>query len=363
MSSNERARIHVGVLFGGPSDEYEVSCNSAASVVHHLDRNRFAVTPIRISKAGAWIVGNDAASNGGADAGALLRSTPDEGAGAGPGLGAAIAALERLDVVFPVLHGPYGEDGTVQALCELIGVPYVGSGVFSSAAGIDKQQTKRLLAAEGMAVAKGIVVEDDGAAIDRAALEALGLPCFVKPARSGSSVGVSKVNDWAGLDAALELARRSGPKIMIEEAVPGREVDVAVVEYPDGRVVAGPPLEILLPGSTAFFDYDAKYNDKSVVFKIPAELDPPVAALLSEQAIQAFRILGCNGLLRVDFFLRPEGGRLVPVINEVNTMPGLTAMSQVPRMMQAAGVSYPDFLATLIDTARATVRPISIAKR
>jgi D-alanine-D-alanine ligase len=354
-SGNGKERRHVAVLFGGPSDEYEVSCHSAANVVRSLDRDRFIVTPVRITKAGVWIIGEEAGSSHNLDVDGLLYLTRDalldQASPAGASLAAAITALAETDVVFPVLHGPCGEDGTVQALLELIGVPYVGNGIFASAAGMDKQQTKRLLAAEGLAVADGVVLDHGDAVVDEPARARLGLPVFVKPARSGSSFGVTKVNRWADLDAAVELARRSDTKVLVEQAVPGREVDVAVLQHPDGTVAAGPPLEIVLPQSVEFFDYGAKYKDASITFKIPAELDPPVAALLRELAVRVFRILDCKGMLRVDFFLRPEGDAVVPVVNEVNTMPGLTAMSQYPQIWKVAGIDYPDLLSKLIDTA------------
>jgi D-alanine-D-alanine ligase len=361
MSVHENSRCHVAVLFGGTSDEYEVSCNSAANVVGALNRDRFIVTPIRITRAGLWIIGEQAASDHRVDVDSLLYLTRDalldHAPAVGTSLAAAVAALMGVDVVFPVLHGPYGEDGTVQGLLELIGVPYVGSGVFASAAGMDKQQTKRLLAAEGLTVAEGVVLDQKDATVDECTRARLGLPVFVKPARSGSSVGVTKVNRWADLDAALELARHSDTKVLVEQAVRGREVDVAVLQCADGTITAGPPLEILLPESVEFFNYGAKYKNSSVVFKIPAELDPQVTVLLRELAIHVFQILDCKGMLRVDFFLRVEGDRVVPVVNEVNTMPGLTAMSQYPQIWKAAGIDYPDLLAMLIDMALTTGQP------
>ncbi|WP_210191851.1 D-alanine--D-alanine ligase family protein [Rhodomicrobium sp. R_RK_3] len=353
----------MAVLFGGPSDEYLVSCNSAANVVRFLDKKRFAVTPIRVTEGCMWIVGEEASLDCTIDLDALLHMTREmliEGApSVQTSIARAIAALGEFDVVFPVLHGPYGEDGTVQALLELIGLPYVGNGLLASAAGMDKQQTKRLLAAEGMAVADGVVLEGDEAILDEPTRAHLGLPVFVKPARSGSSFGVSKVRRWADLDAALALARRSDSKVLVEAAVPGREVDVAVLQYPDGTLRAGPPLEILLPDANQFFDYAAKYENSSVDFKIPADLGPEIAALLQEEALRVFGILGCSGLLRVDFFLRPKGNGVQPVVNEVNTLPGLSAVSQYPQIWKAAGIDYPDLLALLIDTGLATNRQFS----
>jgi D-alanine-D-alanine ligase len=228
MSVNENAQQHVAVLFGGPSDEYEVSCHSAANVVRALNRDRFIVTPIRITRNGVWIVGEEARLGEGADfdVGRLLHLTRDalstQASSAGTSVAAAVASLAQADVVFPVLHGRYGEDGTVQALLELVGVRYVGNGLFASAAGMDKQQTKRLLAAEGLSVADGVVLERLDAVVDEPTRARLGLPVFVKPARSGSSFGVTKVNRWAELEGALELARQSDSKVLVERAVPGR---------------------------------------------------------------------------------------------------------------------------------------------
>lgn len=360
MYVNEKSRRRIAVLFGGPSEEYEVSCHSAANVVRALDRQRFIVTPVRVTRGGVWVVGEEARLDGGFDfdVDRLLHLTRDtllseEASSAGTSLTIALPALAQCDAVFPVMHGPYGEDGTVQALMKLVDVPYVGSGIFASATGMDKQQTKRLMAAEGLAVADGVVLEHNDVSIDEATRARLGLPVFVKPARSGSSFGVTKVKRWADLEAAVERARLSDSKVLVEQAVQGREVDVAVLQYPNGSLVAGPLLEIVLPESTEFFDFDAKYGDRSVDFRIPADLDARVAARLRELAMEVFRILDCKSMLRVDFFLRPESDGLVPVLNEVNTMPGMTAMSQYPQIWKAAGIDYPELLTILIDTALA----------
>jgi D-alanine-D-alanine ligase len=253
-------------------------------------------------------------------------------------------------VIFPTLHGPYGEDGTLQAVLELTGVPYVGNGVLASAAGMDKEFTKKLLAAEGVPVADAVVsrpTDPDGVP-DEAELRRLGLPVFVKPARAGSSLGVTRVTRWSDLPAALEWARASDPKVLIEEAVPGREIDLAVLEHPDGRLSVGPPLEIKVDEERPFFDFDAKYDDPGTVFEIPARLDDAVAAELSDLAVRAFRALGCAGLARIDFFLR-DG--VAPVLNEINTFPGFTPVSQYPRIWQVAGLDYPELLDILVANA------------
>lgn len=315
--------IDIAVVYGGRSGEHEVSCASAASVLAHLDRERYAVTEMKITTDGDWLVG-----------------------GVPVGLAGALRALAAVDVVFVALHGPYGEDGTIQSMLGFLGVPYVGNPVLASAAGMDKEFTKKLLAAEGLRVADGVVLRPGHDDLPLADKLWLGLPVFVKPARSGSSIGVTRVTDWGQLPAALAAARTHDGKVLVERGIVGREVDVAVLEHPDGRVVAGPPLEIRV--ADGFFDYSAKY-DHGAVFDIPARLDPPVTALVQETAVRVFHALGCRGLLRVDFFLPEAGG--APVVNEVNTFPGFTAQSQYPQIWQAAGLGYPALLDTLIEGA------------
>ncbi|MDG4810556.1 D-alanine--D-alanine ligase [Micromonospora sp. WMMD1120] len=308
----------LAVLYGGQSGEHDVSCRSAASILAHLDPARHQVTEVLIDRDGGWHVGG--------------RPTP---------LPQALRVLRDQDVVFPALHGPYGEDGIVSSLLEWLGVPYVGNGVFASAAGMDKAVTKRLLAAAGLRVSPGVTLrpDEDLSAAER---DRLDLPVFVKPARAGSSLGVVRVDDWAGVPAAVGQARRFDPKVLVEQGARGREIDVAVLQHPDGRVEAGPPLEIRVTGA-GFFDYDAKY-DGGAVFQIPAPLDAATTGVLQDRAIQAFRALDCRGLLRVDFFL-PTEGSTEPIVNEVNTFPGFTAASQFPQIWERAGIGF----ATLID--------------
>jgi D-alanine-D-alanine ligase len=325
--------LRVAVIGGGRSGEHEVSRTSAASVLANLDPRRYRPESVLITRSGEWVFGAEAPV----------------------GVFAAIERLRRVDVIFPALHGPYGEDGTLQSVLELTGVPYVGNGVLASAAGMDKEFTKKLLAAEGVPVADAVVsrLTDPDDVPDEAALRRLGLPVFVKPARAGSSLGVSRVTRWADLPAALRRARASDPKVLIEAAVPGREVDLAVLEYPDGELAVGPPLEIRVAGGRDFFDFDAKYDDPDTVFEIPARLEPDVAAELADLAVRAFRALGCAGLARIDFFLR-DGRR--PVLNEVNTFPGFTPVSQYPRIWRVAGLTYPELLDILVETALARHR-------
>jgi len=350
-------RTRVVVLFGGRNTEHEVSCKSAASVVQHLDRSRYEVVPIRITKAGHWLVGPVTEESDG-DPGTLVALTPEP---AVPGsvaetLARALEAMRDADVVLPILHGPYGEDGTVQSVLELAGVPYMGSGVLASAVSMDKDFTKRVLASRGVPVAPGAVLDgadDELSAQDR---ERLGLPVFVKPSRGGSSVGVTRVDDWAQLPAAVALARQSDTKVLVEAAVTGREIDMGVLELPDGTLRTSPPLEIKVGEEHGWFDYEAKYEAGITEFVVPDDLDPRLTERLSAVALEVFRELGCAGLLRVDFFLPEVDGEVVPTINEVNTIPGLTSMSQVPRMWRAVGIDYPELLDIFVETARARAR-------
>jgi len=324
--------VRVAVIFGGQNTEHAVSLKSAASVMQYLDRDRYEVVPVRITTEGRWIVGDDAAGE------------PDRA----QSLFRAMDALRGVDVAFPVLHGPFGEDGTVQSVLELAGVPYVGSGVLASAASMDKEFTKKILSADGIAVADGVVLREGESADEDKSVLHLGLPVFVKPSRGGSSIGVSRVDDWAQLEGAVAVAREADSKVLIEAAVPGREIDVGVLRMPDGDIVASPPLEIRVASDHGFFDYEAKYEQGITDFQVPADLEPAETKTLQEEAVRVFRSLGCEGLLRVDFFLAPDGELIV---NEVNTMPGMTDMSQFPRMWQAAGTPYGKLLDLMIQTA------------
>lgn len=270
------------------------------------------------------------------------------------GQGAAGEILASVDVVFPVLHGPYGEDGTIQGLLELAGVPYVGAGVLSSAAGMDKEFTKKLLIAEGLPVGDHAVLRPHVETLELEARERLGLPVFVKPARGGSSIGVSRVTEWDQLPEAIALARRHDPKVIVEAAVPGRELECGVLEFPDGRIEASTVGEIRVAGvrgrEDAFYDFATKYlEDDGAELDVPAKIDDEIADQVRQLAIQAFDAIDCQGLARVDFFLTDDG----PVINEINTMPGFTTISMYPRMWAASGVDYPTLLAAMVGTALA----------
>jgi D-alanine-D-alanine ligase len=352
-------RIRVAVVFGGRSGEHAISCVSAGSVLAHLDPARFEAVPIGITPSGSWVqvpAGTSLAITDGAlpqvPEGAELVLSADPARHAllpvgGGGAEGGKAALD-IDVVFPVLHGPYGEDGTIQGLLELAAVPYVGAGVLASAAGMDKEFTKKLLAAEGLPVGYWVVLRGGRATLTVEEKERLGLPVFVKPARAGSSLGVSRVDDWADLDEAIAAARLADPKVLVEAAVVGREIECGVLEHPDGRLQASSTAEIHLGADFSFYDFTAKYLDDAATFDIPASLPDEVTATIQDYAVRAFAALDAQGLARVDFFVTADGE---VSINEVNTMPGFTPISMYPRMFAVDGVSYPELLSVLVHTA------------
>jgi len=354
-------KVRVAVVFGGRSSEHAISCVSAGSVLAHLDRDRFEVLPVGITRDGAWVLGTgDPAELAIRDrqlpavdgtAGALaLPADPTCGGLVRLDAGHVGEVLGGVDVVFPVLHGAFGEDGTVQGLLELAGIPYVGAGVLASAAGMDKEFTRKLLRAEGLRVTDAVVLRPGSPTITAEQRDRLGLPVFVKPARGGSSVGITRVTDWSDLDVAVATAHAADPKVLVEAGVAGREIECGVLEFPDGRVQASLPAEIRIvaEGSSGWYDFDAKYLDDACEFDIPAKLDDDVSARLRAMAVDAFRALDCEGLARVDFFLGEDG---TLTVNEVNTMPGFTPISMYPRMWAVTGVDYPSLLSTLVDTA------------
>jgi D-alanine-D-alanine ligase len=352
----------VAVVFGGRSTEHSVSCVSAGSLLDAIDRDRYDVVPVGITPDGRWVLTADdpktlaitgrempsvqAASSGVALA--LLADPAHHGlmvldAASGP------AELGSVDVVFPILHGPYGEDGTIQGLLELAGIPYVGSGVLASAAAMDKQYMKLLLAARGLPVGPYSVVKADDD--PSAAAADLGFPLFVKPARGGSSLGVSKVHDAGELDAAMALARSCDPKVLLESAVDAREIECGVLEGEAGAPAqASLPAEVRVTGGQEFYDFEAKYLDEATSFDVPAKISPSLVDQVQRLAVSAFDALGCEGLARVDLFLRPDDSLLV---NEVNTMPGFTPASMFPRMWAASGLDYPALVDRLLRTALA----------
>ena len=356
-------RVRVAVVYGGRSSEHAISCVSAGSILRNLDPERFEVVAVGITPGGSWVL-TDAQPDALAitdgrlpevtgTSGTALALPADPGRrgellSLGQGAGQLLAAV---DVVFPVLHGPYGEDGTIQGLLELAGVPYVGAGVLASAAGMDKEFTKKLLAAEGLPIGDQVVLRPHQDTVELEDRERLGLPVFVKPARGGSSIGVSRVTAWDQLPEAIAQARRHDPKVIVEAAVPGRELECGVLEFPDGRVEASTVGEIRVAGvrgnEDAFYDFATKYLEDAAELDVPAKIDDDVADAVRQLAIRAFRAIDCQGLARVDFFLTENG----PVVNEINTMPGFTTISMYPRMWAASGVDYPTLLATMVETA------------
>jgi D-alanine-D-alanine ligase len=359
----DQGRVRVAVVFGGRSNEHAISCVSAGSILRNLDPDRFDVVAVGITPEGSWVL-----TDGDPDSLAIAnRQLPGVSAGSGTELAltadprragelvslapGGAEVLASVDVVFPVLHGPYGEDGTIQGLLELAGVPYVGAGVLASAAGMDKEFTKKLLVAEGLPIGDYAVLRPSEAELDAKQIDRLGFPAFVKPARGGSSIGVSRVANRQELPAAIAHARQHDPKVIVESAIIGRELECGVLEFPDGTVQASTVGEIRVAGvrgrEDSFYDFATKYLDDAAELDVPAKIDDDVSDAVRELAIQAFKAIDGRGLARVDFFLTEDG----PLINEVNTMPGFTTISMYPRMWAASGVDYQTLLATMVDTA------------
>ena len=341
LSVSERPRIRVAVLGGGRSSEHEVSLRSAASVVAALDPERFDVVPVQIDRGGAWQIESSArlSLEPGAESRSLVPSAP-------AGLPAP-AGIGPIDVVLPILHGPFGEDGRLQGLLDMINIPYVGSGVAASALTMDKDKVKYVLRGVGIAVADHVVLRNRrfGAA-DAEAVERLGYPCFVKPANLGSSVGISKVTAPDGLAAAVELAFRHDRTVLVEEMIAGREVELGVLGNSDPLV--SPPGEIVIANDSDWYDYSAKYDEGAMRLRVPADLPESVTAELQDVARRAFEVCGCSGMARIDFFVTPEHR---VVLNEINTIPGFTSTSVYAELFEAIGISYPQLLERLIELA------------
>ncbi|MHB8652047.1 MAG: D-alanine--D-alanine ligase [Minisyncoccota bacterium] len=345
-------KIRVGVLFGGKSAEHEVSLQSAKNVIDAIDKEKYEVVPIGINKEGKWLLGetNDLLLN--SDNPKLIKlSKLSNGVVLVPQSDGQISSLTMhqtgtsVDVIFPVLHGPFGEDGTVQGLLKLAHVPFVGASVLGSAIGMDKDVMKRLLRDAEIPIAKFLVFRaNDDISFEKTSRE-LGMPMFVKPANLGSSVGVSKVKNKEEFENAIYEAFQYDSKILVEETIVGREIECSVLG--NENPIASVPGEIL--PSHEFYSYKAKYIDENgATLKIPANVSDEVKKKIQELAIKTFRVLECEGLGRVDFFLK-EDGNLVVV--EINTIPGFTKISMYPRLWQESGVSYTDLIDRLIQLA------------
>lgn len=340
-------KLRVGVIYGGKSGEHEVSVASAAAIFKHLDPNRYEAVPIRIEKTGQWKLGAPVPQA--LSAAEVIKQRQTEALQTVEP--SAIVAGAAIDVVFPVLHGPYGEDGTVQGLLELLNVPYVGAGVLGSAVGMDKAVMKTLFAARGLPVGPYLVVlrrdwDRNAASIAERVARELRYPVFVKPANLGSSVGISKAKSESGLEAAMKLALDYDRKVVIEAAVPNaREIECSVLgnDEPEASV----PGEII--PSREFYDYDAKYLDEGSRAIIPAELSEAQAKEIRRLAIEAFKAVDGAGMARVDFLMARETGETF--LNEVNTIPGFTTISMYPQMWEASGLPYPALLERLITLA------------
>ncbi|HEV2883597.1 MAG TPA: D-alanine--D-alanine ligase family protein [Pyrinomonadaceae bacterium] len=361
-------KLRVGVIFGGRSGEHEVSVRSASSVIEAIDRKKYDVLPIAISREGKWIAPPAAAQLLTSSAQAHLSlpaSSPSEGDVAilgdpsHTGLisfaqnGGPVSA-ERLDVVFPVLHGPYGEDGTLQGLLEMANVPYVGCGVLASSCGMDKVAMKMLFLQAGLPMCNYIWFlrthwREDPARLMKTVATKIGFPCFVKPANLGSSVGVSKAVDKNSLEKAIELAAQYDRKIIVEEGLDAREIECAVLGNNEPKASL-PGEYVVHDNSAGFLDYTEKYTKTGHVdFVVPAPVSKSLATKIQRLAIRAFQSLDGAGLARVDFFLRRDTKELL--VNELNTLPGLTEVSGYPKMWAASGLSYPRMLDALIELA------------
>ncbi len=360
-------RTRVAILFGGRSGEHGISAVTAAGVMSAIDRTRYDVVPVGITREGQWVVadadpdrwritdGRLPEVTAGSSAEVTLSLTTGDRSLRVLEAGQVPAVLSEVDVVFPLLHGPFGEDGTLQGLLELADVRYVGAGVLASAVGMDKHFMKLVLEGHGIAVSPYTVVKarewaaDPAACTERAA--ELGLPLFVKPARGGSSLGVTRVDDLADLPAAIAFAQEHDPKVLIETGIVGREIECAVLGGRGGsRARASLPGEITMDSDEhTFYDFEAKYLDDSAArLSCPADLPPHMIAAVQDVAVRTFEALECEGLSRVDVFVTPDER---VIVNEINTMPGFTPISMFPRMWAESGIPYPELVDELIQLA------------
>ena len=363
-------KTRVAVVFGGRSTEHAVSCASAGLVLGAIDRDRYEVVPIGIARDGRWVLAADDPERLAITGGTLpsVDAVAEPGVSVmprtGPGDGALIVTgpaslppgLGEIDLVLPLLHGTHGEDGTIQGLLEMAGVRYAGAGVLASAAGMDKEYMKVLFAARGLPVGRYVVVRDrDWASPARKRvldeIADLGYPVFVKPARGGSSIGISRADSPEDLEDAIENARQHDRKVLVEASVAGAEVECAVLEG-----VNGGPTEASLPGQvvvdphSTWYDFEAKYIGEGTGMEIPAPIPADAIERIRQLACAAFDAIDCQGLARVDFFYTPDGEIL---INEINTMPGMTPASGFPKMWAATGLSLPQLIERIIATALA----------
>lgn len=365
MNAPLRRKPRVAVVFGGRSSEHAISCVTAGAVMDAIDREKYDVVPLGIARDGRWVLESDDTSrlrladgqlpevDGDRPAVALMREeSHTDLVVTEPGR--LPEHLGEVDVVFPVLHGPWGEDGTIQGMLEMAGVRYVGAGVLASAVGMDKAYMKVVLEAAGIPVMPGVVLTARRWAREREAcrdeVDALGYPVFVKPSRGGSSIGISKVQGADELDAAVALAQAEDPKVLVEAgAVGAREVECGVLESLDGEVLTSPPAEIRIGGDHEWYDFEAKYLPaEHTELDIPADLPDEVARRMQELAARAFEAVSGEGLSRVDFFVMPDHSL---VVNELNTMPGFTPTSMYPQMWEAAGIAYGELVDRLIQLA------------
>ncbi|MGZ8744880.1 MAG: D-alanine--D-alanine ligase family protein [Nocardioides sp.] len=361
-------KTRVAVVFGGRSSEHAISCVTAGSVLQAIDRERYDVVPIGIATDGRWVLESGDPER--------LRIASADRLPSVDGDRATIAlarasdstdlvvtepsrpprTLGEVDVVFPLLHGPWGEDGTIQGMFEMAGVRYVGAGVLASAVSMDTAYMKIVLAAAGLPVMASVTVTAREWAADPAACReragALGYPLFLKPARGGSSIGISKAHDASELDACVEEALQHDPKVLVEVSAEGaREVECGVLQALDGTPETSLPAEIRVTGDHEFYDFEAKYlPEEATELDVPAYLPDGVEAEMRAMSARAFEAVGCEGLARVDFFVMPDGSL---VVNEINTMPGFTPLSMFPRMWAASGLDYPALVDRLLQLALA----------
>jgi D-alanine-D-alanine ligase len=356
-------KIRVAVLYGGKSGEHEVSLRSGAFIIENLDRTRYEVIPVSVDKTGRW-QWNDLKLIEESRSKTLpiyknapeMRLTPQsDGRAALEPIRNGGSSMKDIDVFFPIMHGPLCEDGTVQGLLELADVAYVGAGVLGSAVGMDKDVAKRLAAASGVPVAPYITLrkddfEENAAEVLPRAKEKLKLPVFVKPCNMGSSVGVHKVKSWDDLGKALRDAFLYDTKVLIEQGVNAREIEVAALEEKKGKPFISVPCEIITSGKHEFYSYEAKYlDDEGARFEIPAKISPSEAKEVQRLAAEVFQCLDCSGMARIDFFLDRDSGKFY--FNEINTIPGFTSISMYPKLMEASGIQAQELLTRLVETA------------